>query len=118
MTNIIRAIKLKRYLISLILQAHCVSGRTPANLEVILNEHNTQIGTETPTPTITRKIESIIPHRGYTSRLDYDAALIKLMDPIDLTGDIVPVCLPTDNSKTYVKEVATVSGWGTTMEGK
>jgi hypothetical protein len=95
----------------------CVSGRAPTNLEIILNEHNTQVGTETPTPTIVRKIDKIIPHRGYNSRLDYDAAIIKLAEPVDLTGNIVPVCLPNDTSKSYVKEVGTVSGWGTTMEG-
>jgi len=93
------------------LAAHCVNGRTPETLQVVLNEWKKEVGSEVLVPPIPRKIEAIYAHRSYSARLDYDIALLKLSEEVDLTGDVVPVCLPTDPTEDYVKKTATVSGW-------
>jgi len=68
---------------------------------------------------IRRSVEAITPHRRYTSRLDYDAALIKLDEPVDIS-QIPPVCLPQadDLKNSYASINATVTGWGLTAESK
>ncbi|CAG7687917.1 unnamed protein product, partial [Allacma fusca] len=102
--------------------AHCVSGRTPSNLDIILNEHNTQVGTETKFPIVRRAVEAIYPHRSYSSRLDYDAAIIKLRADVQEEIEdsiLLPVCLPSieDRKQSYENQLVTVSGWGVESEG-
>ena len=85
--------------------------RAPNTLQVILNEWRAQVGTDMIIQPVPRKIEAIFSHRSYSSRLDYDVALIKLSDPVDLSGDVVPVCLPPiESTEDYLKNTATVSG--------
>lgn len=70
---------------------------------------------------IRRTVDSILIHKNYTSRLDYDAALVRLSEPVNIhkgTSGLSPVCLPTekDFDKMYIGENATILGWGQTSE--
>lgn len=94
--------------------AHCLIGRTPYNLEVILNADKTIVGQEGFLPD-RHSVQSIIAHRNYTSSLDYDAALIKLTMPVDLSHT-APICLPLKGDGDFAGVYATVTGWGYTME--
>lgn len=73
---------------------------------------------------VRRTVDNILTHRNFTSRLDYDAALVRLSEPIDISGEsgtsILPVCIPTeeDVAKMYAGLNATVTGWGLTSEGR
>ncbi|ODM99297.1 Venom serine protease 34 [Orchesella cincta] len=102
--------------------AHCVQGRTPYNLEILFNVTalpGDQGGQEMQ---VRRSVDNILVHRNFSSRLDFDAALIRLSEPVDISGiagqEIKPVCLPTekDMEKLYIGENATVVGWGQTSE--
>lgn len=72
---------------------------------------------------VRRVAENILIHKQFTSRLDYDAALIRLNEEVVISGQdgytILPACLPTekDINNMYVGENATVLGWGQTSEG-
>ena len=46
---------------------------------------------------------------------DFDVALIKLEDPVDLSlPNINTICLPKNEKTSYVGRKATVTGWGMT----
>ena len=51
--------------------------------------------------------------------LDKDFSILRLAKDVDFAKypKIRPVCLPTDTSRTYAGDTATVSGWGTTVSG-
>jgi hypothetical protein len=88
-------------------------------LEVLLRLHSTEeVGMEGQLTPIRSSVEKIIIHHRYSSRLDYDAALIKLNDPVDITL-MPPVCLPkvTELENPFVGINATVLGWGLIHEG-
>ena len=46
----------------------------------------------------------------FLTRIDNDIAILKLDQDVTFSDTIIPACLPTDTSKTYVGETATVSG--------
>lgn len=48
---------------------------------------------------------------------DNDIALIKLGDPVQLDGVIVPACLPANNDYSFEGVLASAAGWGATEEG-
>ncbi|CAL8070464.1 unnamed protein product [Orchesella dallaii] len=102
--------------------AHCVQGRNPYHLEILFNV-STPIGDQgSQELQVRRSVDNILIHRNFTSRLDFDVALIRLSEPIDISGvsgnSIKPVCLPTekDLKKFFVGENATVVGWGHTSD--
>ena len=62
----------------------------------------------------------IIMHPNYnTQTLDNDIALVKLSHPVTFNGDnkIAPICMPK-SGMSFVDQPATVTGWGTTTQGK
>ena len=88
-----------------------------------MNEHNTQVGTETAKPVVRRSVEAIYQHKSYNNRLDYDAAVIKLRESVEqeiLDYTLLPVCLPSIGGpkRNYAGHGVTVSGWGVTSEGE
>lgn len=49
------------------------------------------------------------------SETDYDIALIKLDEPVDLDlPNVGTICLPKNETTSYVGRKATVTGWGMT----
>lgn len=65
-------------------------------------------------------IEKFIPHPSYEeiSHLTYDIALVKLTQPLDVSGnpDLGTICVPPQDSKinVYVGNLTTAVGWGDT----
>ena len=51
-----------------------------------------------------------------TTTYDYDVALLRLDEPIRYQANIIPICLPQDDSD-FVGETAWVTGWGSTFSG-
>jgi len=102
----------KRYAITAM---HCVEGQS--NLVVALGEHN--IRQDVESGTVVQGIKATAIQRSdYDSQsIDNDIAILRLEKDITFTDSIVPACLPTDKSKTYAGQAATVSGWGTTSSG-
>jgi hypothetical protein len=50
-----------------------------------------------------------------TSNTDFDVALIRLEEPVDLSlPNINTICLPKSEKLSYVGRKATVTGWGMT----
>ena len=43
---------------------------------------------------------------------DGDFSILTLSEPVTFSSSVRPVCLPSDTTKTYEGEVATVTGWG------
>jgi len=87
--------------------AHCIEKD---GMEVVLGAHN--LKSNFP-KSIRMKATNIIKHPQNNDV--YDVALLKLERPIDFSKHehIRPICLPTDDSKTYEDNTATVTGWGT-----
>jgi len=104
--------------------AHCIVDKntcklkydSSSSLKVSVGEHNQQQTTDDISGTTKKySIKTYIKHPDYNCRsLDYDFALLELTEPIPFTNVIRPVCLPKDDTKTYVGQTATVSGWGLT----
>jgi len=105
-----------RYVIT---ASHCVDGQIPQNLQVLINEQDLTVSTESMT--IKKDVERIIMHAGYDRRvIDNDIALIKLAEPIPLGGGdntVRPVCLPANNDNDFDGLTATTAGWGVTSQG-
>ena len=79
------------------------------------------LGRKEPHPHVERGASALKMHIKYdTSNTDFDVALIKLDEPVDMDlPNIRTVCLPSDEEKNYVGKKATVTGWGmTSYSGK
>jgi hypothetical protein len=107
-----------RYIVT---ASHCVDGQTEKGIQVLVNEQDILISTETAGGTRKFDVDKIIKHPNYSRRtVDNDIALVRLAGRIDLTagsGPTVPVCLPANNDNDFSGLSATVAGWGTTKEG-
>ncbi|CAL4059571.1 unnamed protein product, partial [Meganyctiphanes norvegica] len=103
--------------------AHCIVDQntcrlkfdSSSSLRVTVGEHHQGQTSDDNSDTKKYAIKSYIKHPNYNCKtLDYDIALLELTEPIPFNNAIRPVCLPSDDSKTYVGQTATVSGWGLT----
>ncbi|KAI2805029.1 hypothetical protein BLOT_004018 [Blomia tropicalis] len=101
--------------------AHCVSrnGQTqPASsFQVLVGAHT--LGSSGKY----FKVERVIPHENYDQNyMQNDIALFRLSTPINFSqmGNTArPICLPSSSMimKSFVGQISTVVGWGTTREG-
>ncbi|KAK1788641.1 hypothetical protein P4O66_002464 [Electrophorus voltai] len=63
-------------------------------------------------------VEKIIYHSRYRPRrLDYDIALLKLVEPLTFNGFIEPICLPNFGEEFEDGMMCWISGWGATKDG-
>jgi len=89
--------------------AHCTVNTQASNIRVLLGEHKTDDNSFNRVD-----VESIYNHASYNSNnMRYDYAILTLKEPVTFTREVSPACLPSDVSKTYAGQLATVSGWGT-----
>ncbi|XP_067933137.1 atrial natriuretic peptide-converting enzyme-like [Watersipora subatra] len=91
--------------------AHCFenSVTTPSYWQIYLGKHKKSYESEA----IKTRISKIFQYPNYDqTTTDGDVALMKLAQPIALSDDVLPICLParhrSDNTKCYV------TGWGDT----
>uniref|UniRef100_A0A4W4FHM2 Transmembrane serine protease 3a n=1 Tax=Electrophorus electricus TaxID=8005 RepID=A0A4W4FHM2_ELEEL len=93
--------------------AHCVYGQN-LNLWMVL------VGlTEQPVNEAEYlPVEKIIYHSRYRPRrLDYDIALLKLVEPLTFNGFVEPICLPNFGEEFEDGMMCWISGWGATKDG-
>lgn len=101
--------------------AHCLFNpdtleRLPlSDIQVGIADHN-QLSTTDDVPGVTRRVavqEAIIFENYSSVNVDFDIALLKLQQPLDLTiREIGPICLPANDDQTYGGDVGTAVGWG------
>ncbi|CAH1800060.1 unnamed protein product [Owenia fusiformis] len=96
--------------------AHCLNNPTdndPDNYELWVNKHSWS----NPNDGIQLYPTFLIPHPEYNSQsMEADIAMFKLPEPLTLTEDIRPVCMPDVNNQ-YVGVDAIVAGWGSLCDG-
>ncbi|XP_076858711.1 transmembrane protease serine 3 [Brachyhypopomus gauderio] len=94
--------------------AHCVYGFSFPNLWKVLVGLTEQPVTEAKY----HSVEKIIYHRKYRPQgLDYDIALMKLMQPLTFNGYVEPICLPNFGEEFEDGMMCWISGWGATQDG-
>jgi len=95
--------------------AHCTVGQaaSPSGMRVLLGEHKTDDATQ-----IKVEVAAINDDPLYdTSNFRNDFSILTLKEPVTFSTAVRPICLPSDTSKDYAGQVATVSGWGTLSSG-
>ncbi|KAJ8683977.1 hypothetical protein QAD02_019769 [Eretmocerus hayati] len=92
----------------IITAAHCVNGKKPTMLKIIVGTENNRKADQVYVP------QEIIAHKEYTPLLFYknDIALIKLKSPLKYSNVVQPVTLPKPHAKIPAQSPAIVSGWG------
>ncbi|RWS08382.1 hypothetical protein B4U79_09157 [Dinothrombium tinctorium] len=96
----------------IITAAHCVVGKTPSDIRVILGLNNLNSAWF-----FSRKISNIIKNPDYVGppRHQNDIALLKLSENLP-TSDLYPVCLPSSQVTRFSNLFAT--GWGAVKDGQ
>lgn len=98
--------------------SHCVDGTNPAEIQVLLGEHDYWDSGESSMARM--DISEIIMHEDYNSNtVDQDFALLKMARKLDWSANenIRPACLPSAGAGDYDQWMSTVTGWGTTSSG-
>ncbi|GJQ69475.1 hypothetical protein Trydic_g6582 [Trypoxylus dichotomus] len=93
--------------------AHCVSGFPKERLGATFLDHDRSTIYETKT--FSRKISNVLKHGSYGvgGSFNNDIALLKLSEPLDFSGLVKPVCLPTIG-RSFTGHHGIVTGWGAT----
>lgn len=64
-----------------------------------------------------RRIQIVASHPQFDPRtFEYDLALLRFYEPVKFQPNIIPVCVPDDDSN-FVGSSAYVTGWGRLYEG-
>uniref|UniRef100_A0A1B6F896 Peptidase S1 domain-containing protein n=1 Tax=Cuerna arida TaxID=1464854 RepID=A0A1B6F896_9HEMI len=97
---------------------HCLAALRVDQTAVVVGEHDTTTGSETPETKLIRA-KQFVPYPYYNSETrQYDIALIELVSQITYTMRVAPVCLPfMSRNWDLTGEAVTVLGWGTTDFG-
>lgn len=82
-----------------------------------LGEHDLSVEEE-PYGYEERRIQIVASHPQFDPRtFEYDLALLRFYEPVKFQPNIIPVCVPEDDS-IFVGSSAYVTGWGRLYEGK
>ena len=66
---------------------------------------------------IDRKVQIVASHPKFDPKtFEYDLALLRFYDKVDFQPNIVPICVPEEDTD-LVGETAWVTGWGRLYEG-
>ena len=91
--------------------------RSSTDFTVGLGDYNVS-KTYGPKSEVTLNVKKVFVHPNYMAgTFDNDLALLELDSPVTFQEHILPICLPTIESK-YVGVVATVAGWRSLMHGE
>ncbi|CAL4108054.1 unnamed protein product, partial [Meganyctiphanes norvegica] len=86
----------------------------PKELNILVGDHHQFSTSDNNAYTAKITMKKNIIHPTYNCKTQQnDFALIELSEAIELNDVIKPVCLPTDDSKTFESAMGTVAGWGT-----
>merc|ERR1712180_11041 len=91
--------------------AHCTEDESARRIQVLLGEHRIDDGEFTRVD-----VANINDDPDYDFP-DGDFSILTLSNPVTFSSSVRPVCLPSDTTKTYEGELATVTGWGTLSGG-
>ena len=106
--------------------AHCVVGKSTDDVAVVLGTENAKEELRKFNYRFLFKIE-IFPlfeildkTMDKTWKHSSDVAILTLMEPLVLSPEINPICLPseTETKESYAEKEAIVAGWGITETGK
>ncbi|XP_050502493.1 serine protease gd-like isoform X1 [Diabrotica virgifera virgifera] len=123
LTYICGATLITRY--HLITVAHCVTrlktqnALSPSSLMVYLGKYYLKVWSNAGIQD--RQIEKIIVHQNYNSRtFNHDIAILKLIEPAEITNYVRPACLWEDNTslESVIGRQGTVVGWGFDETGR
>lgn len=93
------------------------SSVPPSDLLLRLGEHDLSVEEE-PYGYEERRIQIVASHPQFDPRtFEYDLALLRFYEPVKFQPNIIPVCVPDDDSN-FVGSSAYVTGWGRLYEGK
>ncbi|RZF38774.1 hypothetical protein LSTR_LSTR008144 [Laodelphax striatellus] len=95
--------------------AHCVENVPPSDLLLRLGEHDLSIEEE-PYSYKERRVQIVASHPQFDPRtFEYDLALLRFYEPIVFQPNIIPICVPEDDTS-FVGSTAYVTGWGRLYE--
>jgi len=93
----------------LVTASHCVEGQRAENVKVVLGLHDQRQRIGNP---VEYAISRIIAHPQYdSSTIANDITLIQTVEPIQMTANIQPVALPTQDQD-FSDQSCEISGWG------
>ncbi|XP_021919615.1 serine proteinase stubble isoform X2 [Zootermopsis nevadensis] len=95
--------------------AHCVENVPPSDLLLRLGEHDLS-SEEEPYGYQERRVQIVASHPQFDARtFEYDLALLRFYEPVTFQPNILPVCVPHDDTN-FVGHTAYVTGWGRLYE--
>uniref|UniRef100_T1HL65 Peptidase S1 domain-containing protein n=1 Tax=Rhodnius prolixus TaxID=13249 RepID=T1HL65_RHOPR len=95
--------------------AHCVENVPPSDLLLRLGEHDLSTEEE-PYGYQERRVQIVASHPQFDPRtFEYDLALLRFYEPVTFQPNIIPVCVPEDDTN-FVGSLAFVTGWGRLYE--
>ncbi|XP_069703525.1 serine proteinase stubble isoform X2 [Periplaneta americana] len=95
--------------------AHCVENVPPSDLLLRLGEHDLS-SEEEPYGYQERRVQIVASHPQFDPRtFEYDLALLRFYEPVTFQPNILPVCVPHDDTN-FVGHTAYVTGWGRLYE--
>jgi len=95
--------------------AHCVENVSPDDLLLRMGEYDLNSDGE-PHTHIDRKVQIVASHPKFDPKtFEYDLALLRFYDKVDFQPNIVPICVPEEDTD-LVGETAWVTGWGRLYE--
>ncbi|XP_055371669.1 transmembrane protease serine 9-like [Condylostylus longicornis] len=95
--------------------AHCVKRLRKSKIRIIFGDHDQHVTNETQA--IQRAVTKIVKHRKFDPETyNNDIALLRLRKSLNLSRNILPICLPRYNYDPAGR-IGTVVGWGRTSEG-
>ncbi|KAE8741169.1 hypothetical protein FOCC_FOCC013332 [Frankliniella occidentalis] len=95
--------------------AHCVDNVPPTHLMLRLGEHDLSTEEE-PYGYREHRVQLIASHPQFDSRtFEYDLAMLRFYEPVQFQPNILPICVPQDDTN-FVGRTAHVTGWGRIYE--
>ncbi|XP_047430814.1 ovochymase-2 [Mugil cephalus] len=99
--------------------AHCfmVPLNNPSFWRMCLGKHHMNSSMDVPSAERCYKVDAIIRHKGFvyeqdSSDISNDIALVHLTQPVNMTREISPICLPKPGTVMPAGTPCFVTGWG------
>lgn len=92
--------------------AHCQLNRKISNIGLIVGEHDTTQGSDSPYTKLER-IKEFLIHPNFDEETNAnDIALVKTVNPLTFTKGVQPACLPFKfTSKSFIGKNVQAVGW-------
>lgn len=95
----------------------------PSDWRMCLGKHHMNSSMDVPSAEECYKVDRIIKHEGFVyeqdnSDISNDIALVHLVEPVNMTREISPICLPRPGALMPPGTPCFVTGWGDEKGGK